>query len=65
MLGALYRYLREADPAHFQPMNANFGLIDPLDSPPRDKVKKKQLLAERALNDMKAFAERLGVEVAA
>jgi len=22
----LYRYLREADPAHFQPMNANFGL---------------------------------------
>ncbi|MGH2628609.1 MAG: methylenetetrahydrofolate--tRNA-(uracil(54)-C(5))-methyltransferase (FADH(2)-oxidizing) TrmFO, partial [Anaerolineales bacterium] len=23
MLGALYRYLREADPAHFQPMNAN------------------------------------------
>ena len=26
MLGALYRYLREADPKHFQPMNANFGL---------------------------------------
>src|SRR6185295_5912896 len=26
MLGALYRYLREGDPAHFQPMNANFGL---------------------------------------
>ena len=25
-----YRYLREADPAHFQPMNANFGLLDPL-----------------------------------
>ena len=24
---ALYRYLREADPAHFQPMNANFGLL--------------------------------------
>jgi methylenetetrahydrofolate--tRNA-(uracil-5-)-methyltransferase len=31
MLGGLYRYLREADPAHFQPMNANFGLLDPLD----------------------------------
>jgi len=30
MLGGLYRYLREADPAHFQPMNANFGLLDPL-----------------------------------
>ncbi len=29
MLGGLLRYLREADPAHFQPMNANFGLLDP------------------------------------
>ncbi|HEU4569265.1 MAG TPA: methylenetetrahydrofolate--tRNA-(uracil(54)-C(5))-methyltransferase (FADH(2)-oxidizing) TrmFO, partial [Gemmatimonadales bacterium] len=27
MLGALLRYLREADPKHFQPMNANFGLL--------------------------------------
>jgi len=65
MLGALYRYLREADPAHFQPMNANFGLLDPLDAPPRDKARKKQLLAERALHDMRAFAVGLGVEVAA
>jgi methylenetetrahydrofolate--tRNA-(uracil-5-)-methyltransferase len=32
MLGGLYRYLREADPAHFQPMNANFGLLDTLPS---------------------------------
>src|SRR6185312_7330023 len=24
MIGALYRYLREARPEHFQPMNANF-----------------------------------------
>jgi methylenetetrahydrofolate--tRNA-(uracil-5-)-methyltransferase len=31
MLGGLYRYLREADPKHFQPMNANFGLLDPLE----------------------------------
>ena len=36
MLGGLLRYLRDADPKHFQPMNANFGLLDPLDS----KVKK-------------------------
>jgi site-specific recombinase XerD len=33
MLGALMRYLREADPAHFQPMNSNFGLVDPLETP--------------------------------
>ena len=31
MLGGLYGYLAEADPRHFQPMNANFGLLPPLD----------------------------------
>jgi methylenetetrahydrofolate--tRNA-(uracil-5-)-methyltransferase len=49
MLGALYRYLREADPRHFQPMNANFGLVDDLPDPPRDKQRKRELIAERAL----------------
>ena len=65
MLGALYRYLREADPAHFQPMNANFGLLEPLDPPLRDKQKKKERLVERALAEMEAFAGRLGVAVLA
>jgi methylenetetrahydrofolate--tRNA-(uracil-5-)-methyltransferase len=49
MLGALYRYLREADPRHFQPMNANFGLVDELGERVRDKRVKKERLAERAL----------------
>jgi len=65
MLGALYRYLREADPAHFQPMNANFGLLEPLDPPVRDKQKKKERLVERALAEIEAFAGRLGVVVLA
>ncbi|MGH7646413.1 MAG: methylenetetrahydrofolate--tRNA-(uracil(54)-C(5))-methyltransferase (FADH(2)-oxidizing) TrmFO, partial [Gemmatimonadales bacterium] len=54
MLGALYRYLREAEPAHFQPMNANFGLLEPLDPPVRDKQRKRVALAERALADIEA-----------
>ena len=49
MLGALYRYLNEADPRHFQPMNANFGLLDELEPPVRDKRRKRELLAERAV----------------
>jgi methylenetetrahydrofolate--tRNA-(uracil-5-)-methyltransferase len=61
MLGALYRYLREADPRHFQPMNANFGLIDALDTEVRDKRRKKELLAERALADLAAWRDRLTV----
>ena len=64
MLGALYRYLRETDPARFQPMNANFGLMEPLADAPRDKVKKKEALAARALNHMSSFAKEIGVEVA-
>ncbi|HWA41455.1 MAG TPA: methylenetetrahydrofolate--tRNA-(uracil(54)-C(5))-methyltransferase (FADH(2)-oxidizing) TrmFO, partial [Gemmatimonadales bacterium] len=50
MLGGLYRYLREADPKHFQPMNANFGLLEPLDGKIK-KDRKKELLVERARAD--------------
>ena len=52
MLGALYRYMREADPRHFQPMNANFGLVDELGERVRDKRVKKERLAQRALAAM-------------
>ena len=55
MLGALYRYLREADPRHFQPMNANFGLVDELPERVRDKRRKRELLAERALAVMQEW----------
>ena len=61
MIGALYRYLREADPKHFQPMNANFGLLDDLADPIRDKKKKREMFAERALLAMSEWMERLGV----
>ena len=57
MLGALYRYLRDADPAHFQPMNANFGLVDDLGVRVRDKRAKKERLAERALADLGAWRD--------
>ena len=49
MLGALYRYMNEADPKHFQPMNANFGLLDDLAENVRDKKRKREMFAERAL----------------
>lgn len=65
MLGALYRYLREADPAHFQPMNANFGLLDELTGVPprllRDKAAKREAYAARALDALAAWREAHGV----
>ncbi len=65
MLGALYRYLREADPRHFQPMNANFGLVEPLPQEVRDKAKKRALIAERALADMERWRDEFVSAVAA
>jgi len=61
MLGALYRYLREADPAHFQPMNANFGLLEELAEPPRDKVAKREQYAERALRTLEDWRHQYGI----
>ena len=65
MLGALYRYLREADPAHFQPMNANFGLVDDLSVRVKDKRQKRDAIAERALRDMAVWSAEIGEVVAA
>ncbi|MEP6763125.1 MAG: FAD-dependent oxidoreductase [Gemmatimonadaceae bacterium] len=58
MMGALYRYMREADPKHFQPMNANFGLLDDLAETPRDKAVKRQMFADRALTDLREWRDR-------
>jgi methylenetetrahydrofolate--tRNA-(uracil-5-)-methyltransferase len=58
MLGGLLRYLHDADPAHFQPMNANFGLLDP----PEGKVKKaerKERQVARARQDFAAWRAAL------
>jgi len=58
MLGGLYRYLRDADPRHFQPMNANFGLLDPLPGKVK-KEAKKSLMAERAERDFHSWMAEL------
>jgi methylenetetrahydrofolate--tRNA-(uracil-5-)-methyltransferase len=58
MLGGLYRYLRDADPRHFQPMNANFGLLDPLPGKVK-KDAKKSLLAERGQRDFHSWMAEL------
>jgi methylenetetrahydrofolate--tRNA-(uracil-5-)-methyltransferase len=66
MLGGLYRYLRDADPAHFQPMNANFGLLDDLGGlaarrlgGSKGKAGRKEALVERAQHDFEAWLRTL------
>ncbi len=62
MLGALYRYLREADPEHFQPMNSNWGLVDPLETRIRDKREKRAMLGERATREFLEWMAGAGME---
>lgn len=52
MLGSLLRYVTSADPSRFQPMNANFGLIPPLEPGVRDKRERYAALAHRSLQAM-------------
>jgi len=59
MLGSLLRYVHDADQKSFQPMNANFGLLPPLAHRVRDKRKKREALASRALDAMSGFVARL------
>jgi methylenetetrahydrofolate--tRNA-(uracil-5-)-methyltransferase len=54
-LGSMARYITEADPRNFQPMNVNFGLFP--DLPRRYKLKEKrgEKQAERALGTIRNF----------
>ena len=51
MIGGLFRYLRDAPPNRFQPMNSNFGLLDPVPGAPRNKDQRRQKLVERAVSE--------------
>ena len=58
MLGGLLRYLRDSDPAHFAPMNSNFGLLDPLEGVVKMKKEEKRArLVERARADFSAWMD--------
>jgi methylenetetrahydrofolate--tRNA-(uracil-5-)-methyltransferase len=57
MLGGLFRYLREAATDTFQPMNANFGLLDPLEVPVRGgRRARREAMSERALRQLEEWA---------
>ena len=61
VLGGLMRYLRDSDPAHFAPMNSNFGLLDPLPQRVKDKEEKRAILSRRAQDDFAAWMAEHGL----
>jgi len=62
MIGGLFRYLCDARPGSFQPMNSNWGLVDPLDRGVKDKRQKRELLGERAQEHFLAWMAEHGLE---
>jgi methylenetetrahydrofolate--tRNA-(uracil-5-)-methyltransferase len=56
MLGALCHYVSHADPATFQPMKANFGLLPPLAPPVRNKRRRYEAYGARAMGEMERMA---------
>ncbi len=57
-LGALARYITTEN-KDFQPMNANFGIIPPLNVALRDKTERKKRMAERSLKEILEFKKEL------
>lgn len=48
-IGALAHYVKEGLAGDFQPMNVNFGIMDPLEKRVKNKVQKNTQIAQRAL----------------
>ncbi|MBP5307623.1 MAG: methylenetetrahydrofolate--tRNA-(uracil(54)-C(5))-methyltransferase (FADH(2)-oxidizing) TrmFO [Clostridia bacterium] len=58
VIGALASYISTENP-DFQPMNANYGILEPTEKHIRDKAARKAYFAERSLNIIKKYREEL------
>ena len=54
-IGALAFYASHADPAHYEPSNITFGIMEPLEKPPRGKADRKVAMSHRALDALDAW----------
>ncbi len=62
VLGSLVRWLATSSPEGYQPMNANFGLLPPLQRRAASKRERYKQMSDRAVAAMRDWAEHLGVE---
>ncbi|MEK3974525.1 MULTISPECIES: FADH(2)-oxidizing methylenetetrahydrofolate--tRNA-(uracil(54)-C(5))-methyltransferase TrmFO [unclassified Psychrobacillus] len=60
-LGSMARYITEANPKNFQPMNVNFGLFPELQPKVRDKKVRTEQLANRALTTIQNFMKNTAI----
>lgn len=58
-IGSMAYYITTANPDNFQPMNANFGLLPPLEKRIKNKQERNTALADRALETIQNFITNL------
>lgn len=58
VLGALANYITTEN-KNFEPMNANFGILPPLEYIVHGKAEKKKVQAERSIEEIKKFVEEI------
>ncbi len=64
-IGALGYYVSHADASNYQPTNITFGIMPPLDRPPRSRADRKLALADRALRDLDQWMNDSGIRLSA
>jgi methylenetetrahydrofolate--tRNA-(uracil-5-)-methyltransferase len=57
-MGALAYYVSHADPAHYDPTNITFGILPPLDAPPKSRQERAAATSQRALDALADWTAR-------
>lgn len=57
--GSLFHYISTADPKHFQPMKANFGILPPLENSPKAKRERYLQYSMRALEKASEIFQKI------
>ncbi len=57
-IGALAYYASHADPSHYEPSNITFGIMQPLERPPKNGRDRRMAMANRALADLDEWLGR-------
>ena len=58
-IGALAYYVSHANPAHYDPSNITFGIMEPMVNGPRNRLARKLAISERALADLERWRDGL------
>ncbi len=59
VIGSMAQYITNANPKNFQPINANFGLLPPLDERIKNKKERYEQFAKRALDTIQNFVKKV------